>query len=352
MSYIECILKYFTEMRIDLLRLVLKEEYLYQDTTKEIFLNKLESLFVSYVNVGDTKLLIYPGECAGKECDNCGKRGYRFVGDYSRNYVDFIFIIEGDDIKDIFSCSVFQTKSVLEDIGEKDSFYFNLDDRITFHKSAAYWSKVSDAETAFSEILSFPPRLLEFEEICYWLEKYSELNTRIGNYDIFKPEMKWTPFSSLYADLQKYCSYLLDHESEIRQATGILSMLENEKKQIDWVLNNKFLVDEVPIAFQFFFKKEGEVYFLEKPHSIILKGERFQQLYTFITSYMEYNKALLEKYNTYELEEFKEALKIQNSQNEQVDFVFSLRFHLEKRKTLEEIGIQLPFYLITKAGIF
>jgi hypothetical protein len=188
--------------------------------------------------------------------------------------------------------------------------------------------------------------------MCYWVEKHSELNMRIGKYDIFNPEMKWTPFSSLYADLQKYCSYLLDHESEIRQATGILYMLDIEKKQIDWVLNHEFLVEEVPSAFQFFFKKQGEFYFLEKPHSIILKGERFQQLYNFITSYMEYNKALLEKYNTYELEELKDALKIQNSQNEQVDFVFSLRFHLKKRKALEEIGIQLPFYLIKKKGIF
>jgi hypothetical protein len=352
MSYLECILKFFTEMRIDLLHIGLKEEYTYQDTTKEIFLNKLEKLFISHANACDSELLVYPGQCTGKECENCSRKGYRFVGNHSKKYIDFVFITEGDDIKDIFSCSEFSADVELEKLSRIDSFYFDFDERVTFYKSAEYWSKVSAAETAFSEIISSPPRFLEFEEFCYWLEKYSELNTRIGKYNILKPNMKWTPFSRLYADLQKYRSCLLDYESGIQKAISTMNLLDNEKRQIDWVLNHERLFEEVPYDFKFNFRKEGEFYILEKFYSIILMGERFQQLYNFIGSYMEYHKALLEKHNTYELDELKESLKIQNSQNEQVDVVFSLRFHLAKRKALNEIGYKPPFYLIKEKGIF
>jgi len=188
--------------------------------------------------------------------------------------------------------------------------------------------------------------------MCYWTEKHSELNDRIGKYDIFNPEMKWTPFSALYADLQEYCSYLLEYKSAIQKANSKLSLLEDEQKQIDWVLQHEHLFEEVPCAFKLFFKKHGEFYSLEQPHSITLRGEHFQQLFTFITSYMGYHKSLIKKYNTYELDELKDALKVQNSQREQVDEVFSLRFHLIRRKALEEIGIRLPFYLIMKEGIF
>ena len=52
-----------------------KEEYTYQDITKEIFLNQLDKVFQARKNTGDTELIIYNGECAAtKMCDNCGKK--------------------------------------------------------------------------------------------------------------------------------------------------------------------------------------------------------------------------------------------------------------------------------------
>ena len=66
--YLKSILGYFTSMDMDSLRLHLKDEYCYQDTTKEIFLTEVESIFEAHKNSGDTDLIPYEGKCAGKIC--------------------------------------------------------------------------------------------------------------------------------------------------------------------------------------------------------------------------------------------------------------------------------------------
>ena len=85
-NYLQSVLNYFATMDINNLRLYLKDEYPYQDTTKEIFLNKVSAIFKSCQKLKDTKLIIYKGKCGGRTCDNCGKPGYRFVGNISKNH--------------------------------------------------------------------------------------------------------------------------------------------------------------------------------------------------------------------------------------------------------------------------
>lgn len=125
MSYLKSILHSFTQMDIDQLRHFLKDEYTYEETTKEIFLKEIESIFEAHRNSGDTELLLYSGVCAGKTCWNCGKNGFRFVGNNSKNYTDLIFEIEEDDIKDIFSCAQFESIEKIEGLGIKADFDIN-----------------------------------------------------------------------------------------------------------------------------------------------------------------------------------------------------------------------------------
>lgn len=128
-TYSESILRYFTSMDIAKLRLHLKDEYSYQDTTKEIFLNDIESVFEAHKDSGDTELIAYEGACAGSNiCDNCGMTGFRFVGNHSKNYMDLLFEIEGDDIKDICDCMNFKTDVDIEDLGMKADIDVNLYD--------------------------------------------------------------------------------------------------------------------------------------------------------------------------------------------------------------------------------
>lgn len=133
-NYYQTILSYFISMDIDNLRVHLKDEYTYQDTTKEILLNEIEKIFEAYKNSGDTALTLYEGVCTGSiACDNCGKKGYRFVGNNSKNYMDLLFEIDGDDIMDIFECVQFKTDVDIEKLGIKadidvDQYYHDIND--------------------------------------------------------------------------------------------------------------------------------------------------------------------------------------------------------------------------------
>ena len=77
------ILKYMSEMDIEMLSLILDDSKTYQDATKEVFLEKLKGAFESFKNEKDQKLNYYPGVCNSTECTNTGCKGYTFVGDTS-----------------------------------------------------------------------------------------------------------------------------------------------------------------------------------------------------------------------------------------------------------------------------
>lgn len=341
-TYIKAILTCFTSMDVDKLRLYLKEEYSYQDTTKEIFLNEVEEVFKAHKYSGDTELLIYKGACCSKTCDNCGVNGYRFVGNHSKNYLDLLFEMDGDDIKDIFDCAQFETHAEIEGLQTKADIYINLDDQVTFHKTPEYWAKVYSATAAYSEMITTPPKLIDFDELSYWVDKHTFLNNRIGSYGFFKPSMRWTPFSTLYAELKEIKSYISTCLNEFIQANLSLENIETEQNLIDWLMKYEAIYEEASFEMKYVFVKEGGNYITEKLNSVNYTGEKFNQTFAFINSYQEHNEKLLKKFNTYTEEEETDAINKQNSQSAEVD-LFSLKFHLQKRKALEDIGIQIPF---------
>jgi len=217
-SYLQSILCYFCIMDIDLLRYHLKDKYTYQEATKEVFLDKIESIFEEFRKAGDKELWLSPGACAGNDCDNCGKRGYRFVGNYSKNYIDLLFEVNGDDITDIYSCSQFQSDTEVPNVGSKSRINIDLDERANFPKPQSYWTRVYAAQGAYNELITKPPRKLTFEELMYWLDKHAELYKGAGGFKILKPNMKWTPFLRLYYDLDEMRSIISENIDQIRQA--------------------------------------------------------------------------------------------------------------------------------------
>ena len=129
-GYIQTILKAFTTMDIDTLHLHLKDYY-YQDAPKDVFLIQLEKVFLNFQHAGDTELLMYEGKCNGKSCSNCGKKGYRFVGNNSKNYLDLIFETEGDNILDIYSCAIFHSKEKIKKLKYKKHINIPEDEKVT-----------------------------------------------------------------------------------------------------------------------------------------------------------------------------------------------------------------------------
>ena len=75
----------------------------------------------------------------------------------------------------------------------------------------------------------------------------------------------------------------------------------------------------------------------------MLKRNSIKIIY-FLKIYQENETKLLSKYNTYNREEGVDAFNNDDAFNTKTD-ITSLKFHLQKRKAMEEIGITIPFYI-------
>jgi hypothetical protein len=176
------------------------------------------------------------------------------------------------------------------------------------------------------------------------VDKHAVTDEIIGSYDVFKSQMRWTPFSMLYDELKKLRNYISRYNPDIRQANSFKSLLKTEQELIDWIFTNEALYEAAPFDLTFSFEKEGDGYIFNRGDQFILFGEEFDQTFGFIYFYKENYENLLQKYNTYTAEEESEAYNDQDLFREGVDF-YSLKFHLEKRKAMKELGIDIPFYI-------
>jgi hypothetical protein len=337
-------------MEIANLRLHLKDEYTNEDTKKEIFLNEIETIFKAHKNSGDTELEIYKGACICKKCDNRRTKGYRFVGNHSKNYIDLIFEIEGDDLKDIFDCTEFETDIEIDDLGTKSDIHFNYDGRITFTRPPDYWAKVYSATSAYSEMITNPPRQINFEELSYWIDKHAVTNEMIGRYNVFKSTLGWSQFSRLYFDLQEIKDYISENINEIKKANSIVSQIKTEQELIDWLLKYEINDNAAPFELKYTFMKNGDSYIQENLNLYMLSGEQFIQTFNFLNFYQENKETLLKKYYSLTVEEEIELENNQYFEKEKID-IYSIRFHLENRKAKKEIGIHIPLYLKPDSGI-
>ena len=224
-SYIQQILTCFAEIDIEKLRFYLKDEYSYQNATREIFLSKLADIFVKARIAGDTEFLIFTGACADDESDDFNKRGYCFVGMKSKHRISFIFVEEGDDIKDVIYCPWFETDEEIEDMPSFGRIWINHDERFDFIQTPEYLAKVAAAQSAYDEIITSPAESIDRDFSIYWLKKHSELYNRLGGYDVFMNTMKWSKFTRLYSILSRTIANVNDHGSGVIEVDGDLFKL-------------------------------------------------------------------------------------------------------------------------------
>ncbi|HAT80225.1 MAG TPA: hypothetical protein DCS17_02105 [Flavobacterium sp.] len=342
----ELIINAFAEMNVAGLEILLDDVKTYQDATKEVFLEKVEELFLAHKNSGDDYLISYSGKCSAENslCDNCGKTGYRFVGNQSNNYSDFIFEIGNETVSDIYDCSNFMTTETIKNLKSQASLDFDEDEKAYFVKTPEYLYKVNAAGKAFAEICTNPPKLLDFEQLCYWVDKYAILSERIGEFNVFQPIMKWTPFTSLYSDLKKIKDYLVLNFKPIHNANHQSKTLQTEQNYNDWIVKYYAVFDPAPSDLQYnlTLKKSVVCCKIDNKTTLFVKGQEFFEVYHFFKNYVTKNKELLKKYCIYNDEEYWEKYNDFNFKGD----LSNLKYHLQQREALAKIGVEIPFYII------
>lgn len=343
-SYLQTILRCFTAMDIDGLRVFLKDEYTYQEATKEVFLDKVEAVFEQHRAAGDTELLLYPGACVGQTCRNCGNRGYSFVGNHTNNYVDLLFEIKGDDITDIYSCSQFKSDIEVSDLGDRSSIDIDLDEITNFPKPTSYWTRVYAAQDAYNEMITKPPRKLSFEEIEFWLAKHAGLYERLGGYKLLSRPLKWSPFLRVYYEFKEITEVISPNLDKIRQANREYKENWTEQRLIDWVISYEEIFHIGTLELKYFLVKIGEDYGFAEFDKYLFTGEVFAEAYAFFDTIEKHFYKLLKKYTIFTDDE-QDEIADEDDWKVKVHERDLLRFHIQKRKELEELGAFLPYYL-------
>lgn len=338
------IINAIAKMNISALEILLDDSGIYHNTTKETFLEKLEDLFLTRKNNGDRHLKVYSGKCNAdcNLCKNCGNKGYRFVGNKSNIYFDFIFKFYGQNNSNIFYCYYFETDETIEKLEYKTYVEINEDENVDFVKTPEYLLKMSAATTAFSEICS-PKKGITAEQFIKWFHKHSDLYEEIG-YDFFGPKMKWTPFLKLYSDLEETKNYLELYLPIIKKAYSQLSILKTEQNYIDWIIEYEDIYFNSPYYLKHGLKLKNGIIYCEANYNttIIFDGNDFLETYLFLKSLLKYNIKLIKKYSIYDNKEFSYK-DLDFCNKESTENVKSLKNHIKKREALAKLGIEIPY---------
>jgi hypothetical protein len=341
-NYIDNILYCFAQMDIEGLRTLLKDEYSYNDCSKEIFLNALELVFNS-LRVDNDELFIKSGRCNSCDCNNSGSLGYSFIGNRNKNYLNLIFNVIDHDIKDIFACGEFQTDEPIDDLGAKMDLMFDEDDKIDFYKSELYYQKVEMAKAAFDEIICQPPKFIDLSQLNKWLIDHSYTYELIDDNNIFSSRMKWSPFVSLYADLKSISDFIAKFSAEIKKANLQYDSIKNETDLIAFVLENEHLVKDLPLIWDYEHNQEENYYeYLQIDNPINFCGQELIDFFKFLWNYNTQHSLLLEKYGSLSPEE--QSYIYNNHDYDHYD-ISSLQLQLQIRKSFKALGFELPLFI-------
>ncbi len=170
----ETILKYFSQMDIDMLEVVIDDSTIYYGVKQDVFLRKVNGVFEEFKKFGDSELEIHNGECGLKSC-NFGNKGYCFMGNHSRRYINLIFLESGNEVTDIRTCSEFIT-DVPEVISMGGlSLIFGIDEKVEFYASHWYLTILEACNRALKELPLDDSLNLPKENYLLWLKKYKHI---------------------------------------------------------------------------------------------------------------------------------------------------------------------------------
>ncbi len=120
----QAIQHFIEKMDIEMVDAFLDNDKTYQDFEKYLFISKLQKVFSTFADLGDTHLLTVEGSC--NSCDKT-KTGFTFIGNNSNNYMSIIFDTTDNKINDLYECSDFKNKQT--NLSLKERIY--IDNELT-----------------------------------------------------------------------------------------------------------------------------------------------------------------------------------------------------------------------------
>lgn len=189
----ETIIKYISEMNINMLSLILNDNISYMDLTKEDFLKKIAAIFSNCkINDASKFTSVCRGYCVG-ECENVGEEGFNFSGKGIGN-LSLLFEEDEGKVIDICKCSVFETDDkrdvswslsmhVYDD--EKVGFIPSFEQMTLMNKLSSFHEQFNEFKGEITDVVDFYPLIKECEGFYHKLDWGYKFNLKFVN-DFFE----------------------------------------------------------------------------------------------------------------------------------------------------------------------
>lgn len=326
-NHIHEVIHAITVLDTDLLDAILEKKRTYQDTTKEIFLERLEVIFKE-LRKEDNYLIPNNGQCESNECSNTTKKGICFTGNVSGGYIALILETDSNEsVTDIYQCHSFCPTSFEIDPTKMD-YYIKIykDEKVDYVKTEGYIRLNALAEKALAELHIFDNTTISFDYLKIWHENYKYLYSKVKGLFLLK---NITLFIDYFREIDSICnSEALNKRAKIANE-AYDKIIEGEDLLIlKWLLKSEKLNNDYPLL-RYNLKEVGKHTVKLYPElnigfnlPILLEGLIFQENYSKTYSFM------LNKYTTLSEEELNNTHLLEM---EELHLVYSLKFHLDKR---------------------
>jgi hypothetical protein len=319
-----------SEMNLQALQIILEDKVSYQDTTKTIFLEKLDEVFKEFKKE-DNKLIAYHGKCNSNECSNKNKNGFSFVGSISGRYINFI-IEENEDgsVKDIYTCSVFCTdKNVINENKRKLDITVYKDERVNFTPTSTYNFINNKSISAINEIKQFNDSEISKEELITWIKEYEDLYNSLNWRNNFY--RNHYSFYWLYNRIYEIYKFLeIENEAKMGVAEFKSIDLSNEIDLLKWLVKYEHLYYELLLLCANIVTEESLQtgnFILNKEYNITFKTDILKNCIELEELIDKHYNEKLNKYNTLSPEEQENQIPFDDDYED----TSSLKYHLEKR---------------------
>ena len=319
-----------SEMDSKALELILEDNVSYQDTTKTIFLEKLDEVFKEFKKE-DNKLIAYQGKCNSNECSNKNKNGISFVGNISGRYINFV-IEENEDgtVKDIYTCYDFcAAEKINNENKRKLDITVYKDEQVNFTPTPTYNFINNKSISAINEIQLFNDSEISKEEIITWIKKYEDVyNSLNWTNNFYKNHYSfyWT-----YYHINEIARFL-KIENEAKTAIDEFKSIDfnNEIDLLKWLVKFEHLYYELILLCANIVTEESiqtSKTLLHKDYTIYFKTNILQNCIELQELIDKHYNEKLNKYNTLSQEEQENQIPF----DDDYENTSSLKYHLEKR---------------------
>ncbi len=299
----EAIVKYITEMNTDMLSLILDDNKSYMDVPKETFIEKLKETFEKLQNQDIKKFSrVLKGHCGG-DCNNgCG--GYTFLTNDNRS-LDLIFEEENDDIKDLYTCTIFNIEEPIENRTEIYMSFYD-DEKSNYIPTSKHLVLQKKIETAFSEFHKFRNDITDIETFCNWNIHIVNLYDSISLLERFSLKFTNTILDLVCknSNIQKLITFYPVAKKAMNEFKRL--DISNETELIQWVLK----YEDNELFYSGYEKvnnwEQNNLMLHSLDKSIVLDGTKYAESLYFSEIHPKYYWELFEKYKITP-EQFNEA---------------------------------------------